>query len=897
MPGAPFSIRVHIAPGANPAADAGTWVWRDISDDVRHPGPDGGQPITVTAGRQDEGARVDPSTMNLSLDNTLGHYSTHNANGQWYGLLRRNTPIRLGVDVGADTFTRTTSNGWGTSDSGQAWVPVGFAAPWSTDGSTALGTLTAPNTADAILLSGADGADFDGYFTCHAPVVATGGPFIFSAMARYVDPSNFYLFRCELSTAGTLSAKIYRTATSGSATLATAEPLAFTYAAGERIRVRFQGDGPALRLKIWKEADPEPDAWTVTGSDTVLTGTQLGIHLWRFSTNTNPGSVALHVDDVAVQSVEFTGTVTQWPVRWDITGTHCWAPIQAAGVLRRLLQGSPQLRSPLYRQLSSYNPAGYWPLEDGSDATSAANAVTGGSPAATRDVSYASDPTLPGADPVLTFSSDTSRLVARARITPTASGLAVMMLFKLPALPPADTILYQWSATGRVVLWRIMAGPTTFHIYGWDTNDVLVVDNLSSIYVVDPTEWTAIQLETEVVGPDTTWALIWHQVGLTTYWATTGSYTSTAPSAPHQVSIPPSTHLVGASFAHLWAGANTLPFVADSFSLVSNGYVGELAADRIQRICDEENVPVVVEAAVSEPLGPQRTGTLLDVLRSAADADMGVLYERGTGLGYQPRAVRYSKPVLLALSVAAGQLRDPPDPVTDDQRVRNDWTVTRDNGSSARAYDQDHIDAEGRYADSATINVATDDVLADHAGWRTHLGTWPDLRWPGLTIDFARNPDLLPAWRSKGYGPRITVDTGLQQVTGADPDVIVDGWTQTLSQHEWTAALNCSTARAWDAPTLDDTARADTDGSELDTDTTDTATTLLVAVTAGPLWTTDPADCPFSVTAGGEQITVTAVAGASSPQTFTVTRSVNAVTKNHPAGTDVRLSTPSYAAL
>lgn len=75
------------------------------------------------------------------------------------------------------------------------------------------------------------------------------------------------------------------------------------------------------------------------------------------------------------------------------------------------------------------------------------------------------------------------------------------------------------------------------------------------------------------------------------------------------------------------------------------------------------------------------------------------------------------------------------------------------------------------------------------------------------------------------------------------------------------------------------------------------ATGLSVATTKGPIWTTAAADFPFDIAVGGEQITVTAISGSSSPQTFAVTRAVNGISKSHDAGTAVSLYTPTYRAL
>ena len=50
---------------------------------------------------------------------------------------------------------------------------------------------------------------------------------------------------------------------------------------------------------------------------------------------------------------------------------------------------------------------------------------------------------------------------------------------------------------------------------------------------------------------------------------------------------------------------------------------------------------------------------------------------------------------------------------------------------------------------------------------------------------------------------------------------------------------------------------------------------------------TAAANYPMVVDVEGERVTVTAVSGASSPQTWTVTRSTNGVSKAHSAGVTI----------
>jgi hypothetical protein len=110
----------------------------------------------------------------------------------------------------------------------------------------------------------------------------------------------------------------------------------------------------------------------------------------------------------------------------------------------------------------------------------------------------------------------------------------------------------------------------------------------------------------------------------------------------------------------------------------------------------------------------------------------------------------------------------------------------------------------------------------------------------------------------------------------------------------------CAPAAPWEVAVYGDTAGADpskydTAGSELDFAAGTTDNTIDVAVTIGPLWSTDAAEDPFEIIVGGEVMTVTDVQLVSSPQLFVVTRSVNGVVKAHDAGAPVRLfRTPRY---
>jgi hypothetical protein len=112
-------------------------------------------------------------------------------------------------------------------------------------------------------------------------------------------------------------------------------------------------------------------------------------------------------------------------------------------------------------------------------------------------------------------------------------------------------------------------------------------------------------------------------------------------------------------------------------------------------------------------------------------------------------------------------------------------------------------------------------------------------------------------------GDRISISNLPPWVAPGGVDLQVQGYTETIGVYDWTITFNCVPASPWTVGIADDPVlgRADTDGSQLAAGVTAAATTLSVAVTAGPLWTVDPTDYPFDLRLSGEVVTARA-AGA-----------------------------------
>jgi hypothetical protein len=306
-------------------------------------------------------------------------------------------------------------------------------------------------------------------------------------------------------------------------------------------------------------------------------------------------------------------------------------------------------------------------------------------------------------------------------------------------------------------------------------------------------------------------------------------------------------------------------------------------------------------------MGPQLIAPLTVNLQDCADVDVSMYFESHGGVAFRSRRSLYGQEDALSLTPQP-HMPIPPEPTRDDRRILNDITAQRPNGSSARVLDQADIDKRGPLRDAVTVNVERDDQLEQQAAWRVALGTVPGMRWPSLPLRLSpHNPDLIAAWLATRIGDRADVDHDFLQIPGVDVDLLIEGWTESWDAIQWDAQLNCVPASPYAVWELEpdpgspaEGQRLATAGATLDAAITDSATSFDVS-SAGQPWvnsTDHAAQFPFSIEIGGERMSVGAISGATSPQTFSsVTRSANGVVKPHDAGAAVQVADPYRSAL
>lgn len=921
FPQTELPLFVDIAPGGSPMGTTESWdpYWVDITRDVRV-----SNKVVIEEGIPDEANQADPGSCVLTLDNGIsrvpatagqvGCYSPRNPLGPYYGALTKNTPLRVRILRGRETFNRTTGPGWGTSDSGSTYTTQN--SLYSTDG-TGRGIVNLnPNATTSTTMTGAGAWDFEmtGAVSVNAiPTNVASADAYHIVNFRRAANANQYTMLIDWNPAGNMSFFISRTINSVTTQLAgVTTPTIGAVSANTQYRFRLKAEGGFISAKIWLASGAEPLAYNINVVDPgyTLDNTALGTNIQFQSTRLsgNVTTTAHYWHDFRISTYPFIGNVPEWPVRWDQSGNDSTAPIKATGVLRRLQAGKNPVKSPLYSFIDGLKPVGLWTLEDPSGASLASAQTTntkGATLFSTSPSGWDGPPKLGGTSGQYTVAVDTTISGTLPRVVPNGSWLA-WFTYYMPVLPVTNPLIFRVRSSGTIVQWDLHVSDDfggVLYLQGTTADGTMLV-NQSVTYT--PGQWTIGQIEIQQLTSTTfTARLVKYQITDGGVSGTTSATQTGNIGAPNAWSIYGST-----GFQASAAGPVAFfPFIPSvniaNLQASARGFVGEDAATRIARLAAERGLRVdLVTGGRSSLMGVQSSDTFLAVTAEAATTDIGLLTEFRGGLRYRSRGRRYGQFSRMQLDFAAGHIKEPPEPVDDDQRLRNDITVSRKDGSSARALDAASIAANGLYDTSVDVNPASDDDLPGQAGFRLYLGTWDEMRWPSVTLDLARNAGVT------NYIERATaLDPGAYTIVSNPPAnlpvgplrLLVEAVKTTMGPFEWTVELTCQPYGPWritdSAASNGQIPRMDLVGSTLgsaEAASTIGATDTWTITNSGRNW--DATEVPFDWDANGERVTVTALSGTGT-QTATVTRGVGGITKAHTVGESITLADPLYVAL
>lgn len=902
--------------------------WHDITADVNTRGK-----IKITHGRSTTTSTPEPSTCELELNNATsnvdasvsGRYSLLNPESDLYGKLNRNTKLRVRVGDTATSLDLPGREGAyaSTPDSAAlditgdidiaaditplSWRPVGgdgddelIVSKWANgDASWAL-FLTEAGTLKAFW--SVDGAN--SIFDSSTASIPDDGAQRAVRWTLDVDNGaggNEVKFYTGDSVDGPWT-QLGSTKTGGSTTSIYASNAPIEIGAGDGGGSIFStADQLAGRVHAVKIRDgiggatvASPDFTSAEPGDTSLTDAQGNV--W-----TVHSAAAAIVDE----SVRFSGPVSNWPTEADVSGNDVWARIHASGIRRRLGRGDKPLRSSLFRDLVNKDSiVAYWPCETGTDATIFPAAVGGGGLRAAGDVHPGAFSGLVASDTIPTF--NVGRLVGD--IDPYTGDVSqrIMATINVPSGGVASDAQFLVVRTAGTAETWVLSIKTDGNAYvdAYDENGTNIL--FGSVIPLDMNGKSGLfWLWLEQNGSDIDWQIGFLAEGSST--GSVGSGTLAGYTYDRFTWVRMGTRnidLNGLAAGHL--GIMNGDVHSGFWDTAKNSLIawsGESAANRIQRLCEEEGVPLrlVGDPDTSEAMGPQLVGTFLAELDNAEKSDMGVLSDDRDAerLVYRTRTDLHGRAAGLTLDYAAGEITPPFKPVPDDQLTRNDVTVRRPRGSSHRAVLETgplSVAKVGRYDVAPEVSLDNDNQLPDQAGWRLHAGTINQPRHPKLRVKVAATPSLESEVASLRPGDRAVIENPPNWAGPDDHDQSLVRYVETMSQFEWTFDLSL-VPYAYRVAEYGSAVRGPA-AAELDAGITSSATSMDIDTTSGPLWSTDAGDYPLDVFVGGERITITAMGAATGTvQTATVTRSVNGVSKSHSAGDAVTLAEPAIRAL
>lgn len=631
-------------------------------------------------------------------------------------------------------------------------------------------------------------------------------------------------------------------------------------------------------------------------------------------------------------SIRMCGETAVWKPRQTIDFDavaergDAWVETNVSGILRRLGQGEELLRSALTRSILLGNPAtknnpripiAYWPLEDDTGADRPASIIPGTSPMQlTSAVEFGTETSAPGSAPLARLVAANTMLVGEVAVGayPTAwvntDGTMMTWLFQIGSETAGSAIMSTETEDTQGFTWATsvaLSGSTNFAITlkRWTTGDLstsVTIDSTTTAIPASP--YHMLHLILTQSGANISAMLWWSEPNGPVLSGTVAAATL---GKIKRVRFNADAALNGLLLGHVAVHATSSVDVSDIFT-TSRGFAGETDAARIARLCLEEKIPFVLlgDATVGVPMGVQPVEKLTEILAETERTGDGLLFDQrnGLGLAYRPAQSMYNQTPALELDYT--QIGPPLTYDIDDLGTRNDVTVKRRDGGTERVVQltgpmnielpADDPEGVGRVSTQIDINPVSDSALLDHAGWHLRKGTITEPRFSQVMVDLDADPTLADSVSRVDCGDLITIENVPDM-----PDLvrlIVVGMSEPIGGDRRMIAFNCKPASPFDIGVLDSATYLGSDGSTTNASfIAGGATSLSVAVADGyPLWVTGAVSLDILVF--GVRLHVTNIAGAASPQTFTVDQTpVNGVTKTIPAGKRVDLFQPRYVGM
>ena len=179
------------------------------------------------------------------------------------------TVAAAGDAVVVDDFNRTVTGGLGTADQGGAWSLQGPSSRFSVNGQQGQLDMTAAGSGASAFLNSVSESDVDMSVDVSLDKVPQSGSVYTSAVVR-TSGNSYYAAKLRWTDAGTLEVYVTRTVNGTETTLASGGGVLSGLAGDDVVTLRFQASGTSptsLKAKVWKAGTGEPQAWTLSTTD------------------------------------------------------------------------------------------------------------------------------------------------------------------------------------------------------------------------------------------------------------------------------------------------------------------------------------------------------------------------------------------------------------------------------------------------------------------------------------------------------------------------------------------------------------------------------------------------------------------------------------------------------
>lgn len=821
-------------------------AWHDVTSDVLV--RDG---VQLFRGRSSEDSSGAPASCSFSLQNRAALYSPRNSGSALYGLIGRNTPVRVGVGrpsvatVATGTGTTMTAPSVTAEVEGQHIV---FYASAPTGNFTMPGGYTASGEEDGNEFT-ARGARLDGVAagatTPQDATTTVGGNW--AALSIHIPGATGKPGLIDLFINGA-DVNLSPTVAAGDTVTAVC---AWMDPDGRMEPPKLEGD-PGAGWTLLADSGPSEDtprlmAWSMVSPD----GAPGEFSLVGARDGASDAMMALFVSEGALAwSPRFAGEIAEFPQRWDHSLHDYYVPVEAAGVLRRIGQSDVDVTPVEASFLLRDSLVAYWPLTDADGATAFTNLVSGGAPMAFAKGSdgLSPDPELAaytgfaGSLPTAVFDDagasgpvspavDTQQWAAGCIVSIPAGGTAAgANLFTLEFSGGSiSALIFEYTSNTNL---------TRKVVYSDGTATSSGNQNWSS-FMPNGIDGGRMLVHVTVIqdGADIDWAF--KVLDLGTQGSSVGQATGTEVgrtlgvpsrfSVGVELGIGSTLHNSDVSFGHAFVVddirsvlQSTDPTLGAGSVKAFYGWNGDKTTDRIYRLARDAGYLVQVRHNDVETLmGTQSTGSLESILRECENASSGGRLSDAAGfpgLVWRDRPSKESQDARLSLALDGPGVLGA-DPTDDDRLTVNDWTIDRSDGGSGRYVDAASVAAVGRYAQQETLSLELQADAPAHAAWRVHLGTVDEPRWPQVSVIWARIPSDVDDGMALRIGDRVTL-TGLPDVVGGGTaDLIVEGVRDSFDSKVWVTEYVCVPFSPWAVGVVDaDDERWDTVGDADDPD-------------------------------------------------------------------------------